>query len=113
MSDSESKTGTETAVHDVVHTQGPWKVPKRFDIYQDLGPTVGGTYIGTTSGNRVLAESVAKVDEANARLMAKSPEMLEMVRESNLLTNPLVIMSGRELQRLRVRAQKLMRDLGV
>lgn len=58
------------------HTPGPWKVPRRFDIYQDLGPNVGGTYIGTTAGNRVFPESVARVDEANARLMAASPELL-------------------------------------
>ena len=60
----------------VAHTPGPWKVPRRFEIYQDIGPGRGGTYIGTTAGNRVLPESVARVDEANARLIAAAPELL-------------------------------------
>lgn len=77
------KPATVPSVDDVVHTPGPWKVPRRFDIYQDLGPNVGGTYIGTTAGNRVLPESVARVDEANARLMAAAPEMLDALREAN------------------------------
>ena len=62
----------------MTHTPGPWRVPKRFDIYQELGPNAVGTYIGTTAGNRVLPESVAIVDEANARLMAAAPELLDI-----------------------------------
>ena len=65
----------------LVHTPGPWKVLRRFEIYQDLGPNVGGTYIGTTAGNRVLPESVARVDEENARLMAAAPELLDACRD--------------------------------
>lgn len=59
------------------HTPGPWKVSRRFDIYQDLGIAVGGTYIGTTRGNTAMPDSIAAVDEANARLIATAPELLE------------------------------------
>lgn len=72
-----NETRSGSPEQSVVHTPGPWKVPKRFEIYQDLGPNVGGTYIGTTAGNRVLPESVAMVDEANARLMAAAPDLLK------------------------------------
>lgn len=58
-------------------TEGPWKVSRRFDIYSDRGPLVGGTYIGTTRGNGELPKSVELTDEANARLIAAAPELLE------------------------------------
>jgi hypothetical protein len=57
------------------HSPGPWKVSRRFYIYQDLGPNVGGTFIGSTRGNGELPESIAKVDEANAKLIASAPAM--------------------------------------
>ena len=41
------------------HTPGPWKVSRRFDIYQDTqSPGIGGTFIGSTRGNGPLPESV-------------------------------------------------------
>lgn len=58
------------------HTEGPWKVSRRFDIYSDRGPLVGGTYIGTTRGNAELPKSVELTDEANARLIAAAPDLL-------------------------------------
>ncbi len=62
------------------HTEGPWKVSRRFDIYSDRGPLVGGTYIGTTRGNAELPKSVELTDEANANLIAAAPELLEAAK---------------------------------
>ena len=61
---------------DKTHTPGPWKVSRRFDIKQDVGPNVGGRYIGTTSANSPFSSTVEE-DEANARLIAAAPELLE------------------------------------
>lgn len=66
------------------HTEGPWKVSRRFDIYSDRGPLVGGTYIGTTRGNGELPKSVELTDEANARLIAAAPDLFiacEMLKQ--------------------------------
>ena len=69
------------------HTPGPWRVGRgkfrRFDIHQDSGPTVGGRYIGTTKANRIgeMPESVFMEDEANARLIADAPALLDALRE--------------------------------
>lgn len=65
-----------------LHTPGPWKVSRRFDIYEDTQtPGVGGTYIGTTRGNGELPESINVRCEADAALMADAPAMLEALRE--------------------------------
>lgn len=61
------------------HTPGPWKVSRRFDVYQDIGYAAGGTYIGTTRGNKPLPASVQRVDEANAKLIAAAPDMKELL----------------------------------
>lgn len=58
------------------HTEGPWEVRRRFDIYG-----CGGTYIGTTRGNRQLPTSVEMVDEANTRLIAAAPSLLAIATE--------------------------------
>jgi hypothetical protein len=74
MSDTETR---------IKHTPGPWKrTPGRpFDIYQDKGPRQGGRYIGTTRGNSSdLPVSILAEDDANARLMATAPELLEACR---------------------------------
>jgi hypothetical protein len=74
MSKNES---VDAASMHLVHTPGPWKVSRRFDIYEDTQKSgVGGTYIGTTRGNGPLPESVNIQCEANAKLIAASPEML-------------------------------------
>ena len=63
------------------HTPGPWKVSRRFDIYQDRQDGNGsGRYIGTTRGNGPLPWSIESVDEANAVLMAAAPDLLAACR---------------------------------
>tara|TARA_S200002703_G_scaffold123010_1_gene108940 strand:+ start:24 stop:323 length:300 start_codon:yes stop_codon:yes gene_type:complete len=59
------------------HTQGPWKVSNRFDIYEIGKYGFSGTYIGTTCGNAELPESIKQIDEANAKLIAAAPDLLE------------------------------------
>lgn len=79
MSDSESKSGTETGVQSVVHTPGPWE-------YSPQSGTVGHCFCAQVWGSdgRNLATLEATVDEAeataNAKLIAESPVMLEVVR---------------------------------
>jgi hypothetical protein len=59
------------------HTPGPWKVSRRFDVYQDTQlPGVGGTFVASTKGQRPLPESVNQVCEADAKLIAAAPELL-------------------------------------
>ena len=71
-------------------TPGPWKVSGRFDIYEDTQePGVGGTYIGTTRGNGPLPESINVQCEANARLMADAPRLLEVLRELHDFAEPM------------------------
>ena len=55
------------------HTPGPWELRRRFDVYEGSG----GMYIGSTRGNSPLPELIAARDEANARLIAAAPELLE------------------------------------
>jgi len=63
-------------------TPGPWKVSRRFDIYQDTQDHGGGgRYIGTTRGNEPLPWSIESVDEANATLMAAAPDLLSLLIE--------------------------------
>lgn len=69
------------------HTPGPWKVSRRFDIYEDLGPTVGGTYVGTTRGNHELPESINLRCEADARLIAASPKMYAAIQAALRIEN--------------------------
>jgi len=64
------------------HTPGPWKVSRRFDVYQDtqtLG--VGGTFIASTKGISELPESVNEVCEADAKLIAAAPELLKALQD--------------------------------
>jgi hypothetical protein len=64
------------------HTPGPWKVSRRFDVYQDtqtLG--VGGTFIASTKGNWELPESVNRVCEADAKLIAAAPDLLKALQD--------------------------------
>jgi|GEM_PF-3853950 len=64
-----------------VHTPGPWKVSRRFDIYQDNQETgFRGTYIGTTRGNGPLPDTIEKADEQNACLIAAAPDLLAACR---------------------------------
>lgn len=69
------------------YTPGPWKVKRRFDVYQDTQkPGVGGTFVASTKGNWPLPESVNIACEADARLIAAAPDLLEACRmlvESN------------------------------
>lgn len=59
------------------HTPGPWKVSRRFDIYQDTQtPGVGGTFVASTKGISELPESINQVCEADAKLIAAAPELL-------------------------------------
>ena len=60
------------------HTPGPWTVKRRFDVYQDTQtPGVGGTFVASTKGMSELPESVNQVCEADAKLIAAAPELLE------------------------------------
>ena len=69
-------------------TSGPWKVGKgklkRFSIHQDVGPSAGGRYIGTTTANHPerMPRSILEEDAANARLVADAPNMHELLLES-------------------------------
>ena len=64
------------------HTPGPWKVSRRFDVYQDTQtPGVGGTFIASTKGVSELPESVNEVCEADARLIAAAPELLKALQD--------------------------------
>ena len=60
------------------HTPGPWTVRRRFDVYQDTQtPGVGGTFVASTKGVSELPESINQVCEADAKLIAAAPELLE------------------------------------
>ena len=64
------------------HTPEPWKVSRRFDVYQDTQtPGVGGTFIATTKGVSELPESINQVCEADAVLIAAVPELADALRE--------------------------------
>jgi hypothetical protein len=64
------------------HTPGPWKVSRRFDVYQDTKkPGVGGTFIASTKGVSELPESVNQVCEADAKLIAAAPELLKALQD--------------------------------
>ena len=64
------------------HTPGPWKVSRRFDVYQDTQtPGVGGTFVATTKGVSELPESVNRVCEADAKLIAAAPELLKALQD--------------------------------
>jgi hypothetical protein len=64
------------------HTPGPWKASRRFDVYQDTQtPGVGGTFVASTKGISELPESVNQVCEADARLIAATPELADALRE--------------------------------
>jgi hypothetical protein len=64
------------------HTPGPWKVSRRFDVYQDTQvPGVGGTFVASTKGVSELPESVNEVCEADAKLIAAAPELLKALQD--------------------------------
>jgi hypothetical protein len=64
------------------HTPGPWKVSRRFDVYQDTQtPGVGGTFVASTKGVSELPESINQVCEADAKLIAAAPELLKALRD--------------------------------
>jgi hypothetical protein len=64
------------------HTPGPWKVSRRFDVYQDTQtPGVGGTFVASTKGISELPESVNEVCEADAKLIAAAPELLKALQD--------------------------------
>ena len=64
------------------HTPGPWAVKRRFDVYQDTQtPGVGGTFVASTKGISELPESVNQVCEADAKLIAAAPELLNALQD--------------------------------
>jgi hypothetical protein len=64
------------------HTPGPWKVSRRFDVYQDTQtPGVGGTFVASTKGQWPLPESINQVCEADAKLIAAAPELLKALQD--------------------------------
>jgi hypothetical protein len=64
------------------HTPGPWKVSRRFDVYQDTQtPGVGGTFIASTKGQWPLPESINQICEADAKLIAAAPELLKALQD--------------------------------
>jgi hypothetical protein len=73
------------------HTPGPWKVSRRFDVYQDTQvPGVGGTFVASTKGISELPESINQVCEADAKLIAAAPELLaalERIVDAERLTS--------------------------
>lgn len=85
MSDSESKSGTETGVQSVVHTPGPWmQFAPEIDgqVYQDYRTIRGGM------GLRGMGfELTGFVSEADARLIAAAPEMLAAIQGALRIEN--------------------------
>ena len=73
MSDSENKSGTETVVHDVVHTPGPWRAELQTSI------TKGAT-VWSSGGMQICETGYAGFDQANARLIAAAPDMLAAIQ---------------------------------
>ena len=79
---SKNESVDAASMHPIVHTLGPWKVSRRFDIYEDTQkPGVGGTFIGSTRGNWPLPEGVNRRCEADAKLMAAAPDMLQLITD--------------------------------
>jgi hypothetical protein len=64
------------------HTPGPWKVSRRFDVYQDTQmPRVFSTFVASTKGISELPESINQVCEADAKLIAAAPELLKALQD--------------------------------
>jgi hypothetical protein len=64
------------------HTPGPWKVSRRFDVYQDTQvPGVGGTFVASTKGISELPESINRVCEADAKLISAAPDLLKALQD--------------------------------
>ena len=78
MSNPNEQPGTTAgaSVNRVVHTPGPWKVSRRFEIY-----AVSGAFVATTRGNWPLPEHINQICEADAKLMAAAPEMLDALQK--------------------------------
>lgn len=66
-----------TATNQVSHTAGPWRVEQGRDrtLYVDAGKH----HIARLTGSTVVGDQRA-VFEANARLLAAAPELLEIVQ---------------------------------
>lgn len=73
------------------HTPGPWEahkvrkigignVGRRFDILHPL-INEGGEYKGQLGGYHVILAERVELTEANARLIAESPELLRVLEE--------------------------------
>ena len=60
------------------HTQGPWNIESKFDATQVL----------ISSKDQFICNTLYSNDEANARLIACAPEMLDMVISLYTLINP-------------------------
>ena len=79
------------------HTPGPWKVSRRFDVYQDTQmPGVGGTFIASTKGVSELPESINQVCEADAKLIAAAPWLLKALQNILIFDSPLSRENARE-----------------
>jgi hypothetical protein len=98
------------------HTPGPWKVSRRFDVYQDTQtPGVGGTFIATTKGVSELPESVNQVCEADAKLIAVTPELADALRELHDFSAVPFYFHGADLKRSAAafdKAAELLRRIG-
>lgn len=76
------------------HTPGPWKVVPSNNIQ-----TVGGEQLAIVSGRQTVGagpgaeakrEANGRRDEANARLMASAPVLLEAIESVNLILEKLI-----------------------
>lgn len=60
------------------HTPGPWSLA---GIPESLGIWAGGTIIATVSCSNRDGAGIILANEANARLIAAAPDMLEALRD--------------------------------
>ena len=71
-------------------------------------------YIETESGNAAICSIVGGVgleqDEANALLISKAPEMLEMLKEFEIMCNKLQFPTETTLREMRNKAKQLIKE---
>ncbi|MEM1297405.1 MAG: hypothetical protein AAGH89_18715 [Verrucomicrobiota bacterium] len=99
------------------HTPGPWEVYCWADHTELAGypSSVGNSdELGMEQADvcRIDCTEVTKAEAwANARLIAKSPELFEKLRELFQMTNPLITCDLSEFGRLRRDVERLLKEV--